>query len=322
MAYIRPFDPWRATSLCTCPFKYTVNPYTGCGHGCLYCYASSYIRRFFEPRPKPDLLRVAARDLRRVPPGSIVNISSSSDPYQPLEREHLLTRRLLEMLVGRYVVEVVTKSDLVARDADLLERGPSVVSVTVTTLDAGLAARLEPRAPPPSRRLAAVEELSRRGIPVVLRLDPLIPGLNDSAESIREVLEAAAAAGVRHVVSSTYKAKPDSLRRLAEAFPELVPKLKQLYSSGERVHGYLYAPPSYRASVLSAVGREARRLGLTFAPCREGLPGLLDPGVLCDGTHLARRQAAQRCEAGEWWAPPRAGRASSAREALGGGSAL
>lgn len=289
LRYIRPFDPWRATSLCTCPFKYTVNPYTGCAHGCLYCYASSYIRKFFEPRPKPDLLKRAAEDMRWVPPGSIINISSSSDPYQPLELEYGYTRKLLELAAGRYVIEIVTKSDLVARDVELLARGPSVVSLTITTVDEALAARLEPRAPPPSRRLKAAEKLSESGIPVVLRLDPLVPGLNDALEAVKEVLEAAAAAGARHVVSSTFKARPDSLRRLSEAFPDLIPKLRDLYvEGGERIHGYLYAHPAYRYRVLARVREIARKLGLTFAPCREGLPGLADPGASCDGTHLAR----------------------------------
>lgn len=290
MSYIRPFDPWRGSSLCTCPFKYTVNPYTGCAHGCLYCYASSYIRRFFEPRPKVDFIRVAARELRSIPPGSVINVSSSSDPYQPLELEHGFTRKLLEMAAGRYVLDVVTKSDLVVRDTDLLRRGPSVVSITITTLDSSLARVLEPCAPPPARRLKAVEELARRGVPVTVRLDPLIPGLNDSPESVREALEAAAAAGAMHVVGSTYKAKPDSIRRLFEALPEAIPRLREAYvERGERIRGCLYAPRSYRLRVLSIVREQARRLGLTFAPCREGLSQLADPSVSCDGTHLARR---------------------------------
>ncbi|MEM4853344.1 MAG: radical SAM protein [Thermofilum sp.] len=286
--YVKPFDPWRATSLCTCPFKYTVNPYTGCAHGCLYCYASSYIKRFFEPRPKANFLRLAAEDLRKVPRGSILNISSSSDPYQPLELTHGYTRRLLELASGSYVVEVVTKSDLVIRDVDLLARGPSVVSLTITTLDESLAARLEPRAPPPGRRLRAVEKLSENDIPVVVRVDPLIPGLNDAPESVKEVLEAVAAAGARHVVSSTYKARPESLRRLSEAFPDLIPRLRELYAQGgERIHGYLYAPAAYRYRTLARVREQAHRLNLTFAQCREGFPELIDPGISCDGTHLA-----------------------------------
>jgi len=287
MTYVRPFDPWRATSLCTCPFKYTVNPYTGCSHRCLYCYASSYIKDFFKPRPKENYLDVVRRDLRRIREGSIVNISSSSDPYQPLEGKYMYTRRTLEMLSGRFTAEVVTKSDLVVRDVDLLSGMSSVVSITITTLDSSLAQRLEPGAPSPQRRVKAVELLSREGVPVVVRLDPLIPGLNDSPESIAEVVEAVASAGARHVVSSTYKVKPDNLRRMTEAFPEIVPRLRELYlERGERLHGYFYAEKTYRREVLATVKSEAERRGLTFATCREGLTALNTPGVSCDGTHL------------------------------------
>lgn len=295
MSYVKPFDPWRATSLCTCPLKYTVNPYTGCAHRCLYCYASSYIRDFFNPRPKEDFPRVLARDLRRVPEGSIINVSSSSDPYQPLELEYGYTRLLLEKTAGKYVVEVVTKSDLVTRDADLLAEGSSVVSITITTLDTNLASRLEPGAPLPSRRLEAVRRLSEVGVPVIVRLDPLIPGLNDSPESMREVLEAAASAGAKHAVASTYKAKPDSLRRLSANFPELIPRLRELYvEGGERIHGYFYAARAWRFKALSEAGRIARGFGLTFAVCREGFPQLMDAKVSCDGTHLALLYARKR----------------------------
>lgn len=226
--------------------------------------------------------------MRKIPPGSIINVSSSSDPYQPLEREYGYTRRLLELITGSYTVEVVTKSDLVVRDIDLLASGASVVSITITTLEEPLAARLEPRAPPPSRRLEAVEKLSSARIPVVVRLDPLVPGLNDAPESVREVLEAVASAGAKHVVCSTYKARPDSLRRLTEAFPDLVPRLRELYvENGQRFHGYLYAPSGFRHRLLASVKELANRLGLTFAVCREGFPDLVDAGVSCDGTHLA-----------------------------------
>lgn len=287
LQYIRPFDPWRQGSLCTCPFKYTVNPYTGCAHSCLYCYASSYIRDFFNPRPKKDFLRVAARDLSRIPPGSIINISSSSDPYQPLEAEAKLTRALLEVIPEGYVVEVVTKSDLVTRDTDVLSRRASLVSLTVTTVDESLAARLEPRAPKPSRRIGAMETLSRAGVPVVLRLDPLVPGLNDDAESVRAVLREAARAGARHVVTSVYKVKPDNVARVLSAFPDLEAKFRKLYwVEGERIHGYLYASREYRVKALKEVMKAAREHGLTFATCREGLLPP-DPGVTCDGTHLA-----------------------------------
>ncbi len=288
---VRPFDPWRRGSLCTCPFKYTVNPYTGCGHRCLYCYASSYIRDFFNPRPKERLLERAARDLARIPPGSIVNVSSSSDPYTPPEEKLGLTRRLLELLAGKFVVEIVTKSSLVARDVDLLSKARSVVSVTITTLDASLAGRLEPGAPPPRERLRAMEKLSAAGVPVVLRLDPILPWLTDTWENIWGVVEAAAEAGAKHVVSSVYKAKPDNLARLLREFPDLADRYRELYlRRGSRIHGYWYAPTQYRRRVLGMAREAAHRMGLTFATCREGDAGHIDPGVNCDGTHLALRR--------------------------------
>ncbi len=290
--YVRPFDPWRKTSLCTCPFKYSVNPYTGCFHGCLYCYASSYIKDFFNPRPKEDFLRRVQRDLEKIKEGSIINISSSSDPYQPLEEKYRYTRHLLEMLKDRFIIEIVTKSDLVTRDVDVLSSSRSLVSITVTTLDSGIARLLEPRAPPPKRRVEAIERLTEAGVPVVVRLDPLIPGLNDDIENIIEVLEAVSLAGANHIVSSTYKVKPDNLGRLSKVFPEVIPRVKELYlEKGQKIHGYIYASRSYRAEILKLVKVEAEKRGMTFATCREGLSNLNTPGVSCDGTHLALRKA-------------------------------
>ena len=180
------------------------------------------------------------------------NISSSSDPYQPLEAKHLYTRRLLELISNNYVVEIVTKSDLVARDVDMLSRARSVVSITITTLDNTLAKRLEPGAPSPSRRIKAIERLSEAGIPVVLRYDPIIPGLNDSEESVSTVLEAAIGAGALHVVSSTYKIKPDNLARMLSVFPDLEARFEAVYQDKKnRIQGYVYAEKGYRYSILS-----------------------------------------------------------------------
>src|SRR5512137_228217 len=94
---LTPFDPWKS-SLCTCPSKLSLNPYTGCPHGCLYCYASSYIPHFSRCRPKSDLLKRLAREAARIRPGSLVAMSNSSDPYPLLEEKLLLTRSSLEIL--------------------------------------------------------------------------------------------------------------------------------------------------------------------------------------------------------------------------------
>jgi len=283
---LRPFDPWRSP-LCTCPPQLTLNPYTGCGHRCAYCYITAYVRDAFSPRPKRDLISRLISDLRRFKPGTLVSMSLSSDPYTPPEGELGLTRRALDLLLraGARVL-VVTKSSLVIRDADLLLRGGTAIMFTVTTLDEDVASRLEPGAPPPRERLRAMSSLRAAGVPVGLRMDPIIPGVNDSPEEIREVLREARSAGASHVVSSTYKVRPDSLRRMLKAVPEASEALRSAYAGGERIGGYLYMPTAERARLMGIVREAALELGMTFATCREGLSGINTPGVACDGSHL------------------------------------
>jgi DNA repair photolyase len=282
MELLKEFDPWK-DPLCTCPFKLSLNPYTGCSHACLYCYITSYIPQGFRCRPKGDLLPRLERDLERLKGRPLISMSNSSDPYPPQEKELLLTRSCLERLVGRARVLVVTKSDLVLRDLDLLSRLPCAVSVTLTTLKPKLARRLEPGAPSPQRRLEALRKLSGAGIPTSLRLDPLIPGLNEG--EVEKIVGAAASAGVRHVTSSTFKPRPDSWRRMERGFPELFPRLKELYSRGERRKRSLYLPGEVRKILLGRVREACLSAGLTFSTCREGFPELGD-APSCDGSHL------------------------------------
>ncbi|MGC9049943.1 SPL family radical SAM protein [Pyrobaculum sp.] len=289
LSAVRPFDPWR-NPLCPCPFKYGLNPYTGCGHGCLYCYITSYIPDAFSPRPKEGLLEKVRRDLEKIPRGGVVALSNSSDPYTPPEARLGLTRRVLEALLERgYRVLIVTKSPLVLRDLDILQRhrGRAAVQITITTLREDLAAALEPRAPRPAGRLEAVRRLSAAGIPVSVRLDPLVPLLNDDAGNIEEVASRAAAAGAAHLVASTYKAKRDNFARLAKAFPDKAPTWRRMYfEEGQYFHGQWYAPKNYRRKVLELAAEAARRHGLQFSICREEFLELNTPGAHCDGSHL------------------------------------
>ena len=292
---LRRFDPWRG-SLCTCPIKYSLSPYTGCGHSCLYCYISAYIRDPFRPRPKKNFLKNLTRDLRKVKPGSLVSISNSSDPYTPPEEELRLSRATIKLLIDFSLrVLIVTKSDLVVRDLDILSKGNSAVSITVTTMDEEVARRLEPGAPSPERRMRALEKISSAGVPAILRLDPIIPNLNDSEESISEVIRRAKLAGVLHVVSSTYKARGDSLKRILSSFPELN-EIREIYKAGKRVGGYMYLPHNLRRRILERVRAIVEDAGMTFATCREGMPGLSSKGVHCDGSHLTFRSGLLRNE--------------------------
>lgn len=190
------------------PFRFSLNPYRGCEHGCVYCYARpsheylgfsaglDFERKLMVKTNAPALLRAALAAPRWQP--QIVALAGNTDCYQPIERQLRLTRACLEVFAEyRNPVSVITKSALVARDADVLQElaahGAAHVNVTITTLDADLARRLEPRAATPERRLQAVAALAGRGVPVNVMVAPVIPGLND--HEIPAVLERAAAAG-------------------------------------------------------------------------------------------------------------------------------
>ena len=190
------------------PFDRSINPYRGCEHGCVYCFARpthAYLGlspgQDFESRlfAKPDAPALLERELRQ--PGyrpAVMALGTNTDPYQPIERTRRITRGVLEVLSAfDHPVGIVTKSALVTRDIDILapmaERRLARVFISVTTLDRGLARRLEPRAPTPAKRLATISSLAAAGIPVGVSLSPVIPALNDS--ELEQILAAAADAG-------------------------------------------------------------------------------------------------------------------------------
>lgn len=291
---LRPFDPWKSP-LCTCPAKFSLNPYTGCPHGCLYCYASSYIPRFSQCRPKSGLLRRLAGEAKRLPPASLVALSNSSDPYPPLEKELGLTRGCLQIMKGRGLsVQVVTKSHLVAEDAGLLAGMRSCAAITVTCLDNGTSRRLEPGAPLPGQRLAALQRLADEGVAVSARIDPIIPGINDS--QIEDLVSAVCRAGAAHITSSTFKARPGSLKRISSAFPEEWEALRGIFERGELISGSIYLPVDLRRSLMERVKAATEEEGATFSSCREG--AVPPAGIKCDGTHLINAMPASNSRAG------------------------
>jgi DNA repair photolyase len=291
---IRLFDPWR-NPLCTCPRKYSLHPYTGCSHFCLYCYATAYIGRR-PSTPKKMFLRNLKHDLPRIDRRLPIELSTSSDPYPPVERWLLLTRLTLKLLVeGCFKVLITSKSDIMVRDTDLLLKTPSAVMLTITTIDDELARRLEPGAPPPSRRIKALARLSEKGIPVGVRIDPIIPGLNDKPDMIRKLIDEIASAGARHIVTSTYKARWDNYKRMIEGFPEKKDLWRKLYlEEGVRMHGYIYLRRQLREKMLKPVIEYAVKKGLTAATCREGLGPEYFRAPSCDGTHLIRLHPAYK----------------------------
>ena len=189
-------------------FDRSINPYRGCEYGCVYCYARP-THAFLGLSPgldfeskmfvKPDAARLLERELRR--PGyacRMMALGTNTDPYQPIERTHKITRQILKVLAAfEHPVGIVTKSALVVRDIDILApmaaKGLAQVMLSVTTLDRRIARRMEPRAATPGKRLAAVTALSQAGIPCGVMVAPIVPGLTDA--EIESILEAAAWAG-------------------------------------------------------------------------------------------------------------------------------
>jgi DNA repair photolyase len=287
---ISSFDPWRS-GLCTCPPKLTFNPYTGCDHQCTYCYASSYIPNFKICRPKKDLLATLKREAAKLC-GETISISNSSDPYPRAEVTEGLTRRCLEILVeSNCRIQIITKSNIVARDDDLLCKVPATVALTITTDDDELAKVIEPFAPSPSQRLRAAQDLTKAGIPVSVRIDPIIPLVNDQPKKLITTL---AAIGVKHITASTYKAKADNWMRLTSAKPQLAEKLKPLYfQQGERIGGSILLPKDNRFKILKVTRDLAEANGMKFGVCREGLVQLNTAS--CDGSWLMPKAKGGLC---------------------------
>ena len=190
------------------PFDRSINPYRGCEHGCVYCFARpthAYLGlspgQDFETRlfAKPKARALLDAELRHPDYRCrIIALGTNTDPYQPIERERRITRGVLEVLAAHnHPVGIVTKSHLVTRDIDILapmaKRGLARVYVSVTTLDRGLARTLEPRAAAPARRLDAIRELSAAGVPTGVAVAPIIPAINDG--EIEDILAAATEAG-------------------------------------------------------------------------------------------------------------------------------
>ena len=281
MPLISSFDPWRS-GLCTCPPKLTFNPYTGCDHNCLYCYASSYISNFKDCHPKKDLIIALGREAAKLN-GQTISIANSSDPYPRKEASECLTRRCLEVLAGcNCRIQIVTKSNIVARDDDLLSKIPATVALTITTDNEFLSGIIEPNAPTPSQRLRAAQDLIKAGVPVSVRIDPIIPNVNDQPQKLIKTL---ADIGVKHVTCSTYKAKSDNWKRLSDSLPKVMERLKTLYFiEGERVGGSVLLPKDYRYKLLRSVRDLVLERRLQFGVCREGITSLST--AACDGSWL------------------------------------
>jgi len=232
-------------------FDRSINPYRGCEHGCAYCFARpthtymglsaglDFESRLFVKENAAELLEKELAAPRYKP--EVVALGANTDAYQPIERQYRVTRSVLEVLARtNHPVGIVTKSNLVLRDLDLLApmaaKGLAKVYISITTLDRDLARRMEPRAPTPERRLEAVEALARAGVPVGVLVAPIVPAINDA--EVEKILARAHAAGASEAGYVTLRL-PLELRELfrdwlAVNFPD---RLERTMSLVRSMHG-------------------------------------------------------------------------------------
>jgi len=268
----------RCVSRRAMPFVWTINPYRGCEFACRYCYAR-YTHEFMEMRDGVDFERkiyvkqqaagLLRHDLRRVKPGEPIALGTATDPYQPAERRYEVTRGILEEFARHrgFELGIVTKSNLIVRDLDLLKevaRGNRLsVHITVTTLDVELARILEPRAPRPDLRIDAVRTLSHAGLRVGVSCSPVVPGITDASKDLEAVIATAAAAGADYVFANPLFLKPSSaavfLPFLEQNFPHLADNYRQRYQDRA------FLPPAYAKRVSELVRRLREKYGITRA---------------------------------------------------------
>ena len=271
------------------PFTWTINPYRGCEFACKYCYAR-YTHEFMEIRDpnefehkifvKDEAAWLLRRDLKKVRKGEEIAIGTATDPYQPAERRHRVTRSILEELARHAGLEIgiVSKSNLVLRDIDVLQRVAEQntigVHITVTTIDTDLARITEPRAPRPDLRLEAVRKLNEAGIAAGVICAPVLPGITDKPKDLEALVKAAAGANAVNIFANPLFLKPCSraifLPFIKERFPNLVPQYEQMY--GERDFG----SQAYRKHLSALMGKFKKNYGIGSpgprGPIREYTP--------------------------------------------------
>jgi DNA repair photolyase len=257
------------------PFAWTINPYRGCEFACKYCYAR-YTHEFMEMRDgadfeqkifikqhAADLLR---QELRHVKPGEEIAIGTATDPYQPAERRFEVTRAILEEFSRHqgFEIGIVTKSNLVVRDVELLRavavRNKLFVNLTITTLNTDLARILEPRAPRPDLRLEAMKRLNEAGVKAGVICAPVLPGITDSPRDLEALVRAVAEAGGKYIFANSLFLKPCSaavfLPFLEKEFPQLVEGYRERF----RDRAFLSAP--YRKHLSQLMARLREKYGI------------------------------------------------------------
>ncbi|HVP92610.1 MAG TPA: radical SAM protein [Acidobacteriota bacterium] len=269
---------------CTCPPKYNLNTYLGCcGHECIYCYATKFPTFNGPPIPRVVLVEQIVAMAKNTKLKLPVMISDCTDPYQPLEREHQITRKCIKALVDHgFPLLIVTKSDMVTRDVDLFGKTSTAVSITITTINEDIAKRIEPNAPAPEKRISALQKVIASGIPATVRIDPIIPYVNDDPDEFERLVSTLADVGIRQVTISTVKPVRGFFTKIEQALPEKHEKIVKEYEDAEWLMGYKYLAAEKRKAIVNKLRPIVLKHGLDFAACREGFPELNT--TTCDGT--------------------------------------
>jgi len=262
------------------PFAWTLNPYRGCEFGCKYCYARythefmelkdglEFERKIYAKVTAPERLREEIRQAKDK--GLPIALGSATDPYQPAEKQFEITRRMLETLAGFTGLDfsITTKSTLILRDLDLLRdiahKHRFSVHMTVTTTDTRLARLLEPKAPPPAKRLEAVRALADAGIRVGVNAMPILPGLNDDPHALEELARQASESRAQFLYGNVLFLKPSAMSQfmpfLEREFPQLVRRYRKLYACSAYLRGeYPERLMNLVAALRSRYGLEGRR---------------------------------------------------------------
>jgi DNA repair photolyase len=248
-------DPWFGV-------KHTMNLYRGCQHQCIYCDSRSecyQIEDFADILVKTNAIELLKKELPSKRTRGTIGLGSMNDCYMPLEERYRLTRKALELVAQyRFPVHIITKSDLVLRDLDLLKEISKIyaaVSFTITTADDALAAKLEPGAPSPSRRYQAIKALSDQGLYTGITLMPVLPFIEDNEENIAAIVEGANRAGAKYIIASFGMTMRDRQRAYYyEKLDLLFPGLREKY---EKRYGDQYSCGAPNAGKLEKRFREA-----------------------------------------------------------------
>jgi len=276
-------------AFCTCLPKYNLNTYLGrCAHQCVYCYAVKFPSFVGQVQPRLELLEQIegmARNTRLKLP---VMLSDCTDPYQPLEKDYRITRKCIEVLAKHsFPLLMVTKSNMVVRDADVFRQTPTVVAVTITTPREEIAHLIESYAPPPEKRLSALQKIVENGIPAVARIDPILPGMNDDSKDFESLVSSLVSVGVRQVTVATMKLVRGAFSAMKQTHPQVWERLTKEYADGVWLASYKYLHAEKRQKILERLRPIVLRHGLSFASCREGFAQLNT--TLCDGSEHCRR---------------------------------